>query len=37
VDVHFTTEVEESELVEKVAVALATLDFEPQFEVTRTN
>jgi HK97 family phage prohead protease len=35
VDVHFTTELEEEELMEKVAVSLAGLAFEPEVTVTR--
>jgi HK97 family phage prohead protease len=35
VDVHFTTELAEEELMEKVAISLAGLDFDPEVTVTR--
>ena len=34
IDLLFSTKVEHSDLMEKVAVALASLDFEPDFTVT---
>lgn len=36
VDVHFSTQMEEGELMEKVAFALASLDFDPQVTVSRS-